>query len=71
MLSPVVKTPGVGRASSMKLGNIDSVISKALAFLCCPADHRDGTVTSFFLPFSPVPEGLRDVLLGGRRALQR
>lgn len=55
----------------MKLGNIDSVISKALGFLCCPADHRVGTIASLFLPFSPVPQGLRGVLLGGRRALQR
>lgn len=68
--SPVVKTPGVGRESSVKLGNSDSVIPKALGFLCCPADHRAGTVTSFFLPFSPVPGRLRVVLLEGRWALQ-
>lgn len=55
----------------MKLGNIDSVISTALGLLYCPADHRVGTVTWFSLPFSPVPEGLRAVLLGGRAALQR
>lgn len=68
--SPVVKTPGVGRASSVKLGNVDSVISKALGILYCPANPGVGTVTSFSLPFSPVPEGPRDVLLGGRGALE-
>lgn len=52
----------------MKLGNTDSVISKALGFLCCPADHTVGTVASLFLPFSPVPQGLRDVLWGGQKS---